>query len=757
VSQDEGVTFGLLGPLLVRDGEGQRLVTSGRQRAVLAALLDDANHVVSTDALADFLWYDRPTLAARSTMHSYVMRLRRALGPILGRRICSRHGGYLAVVHPGELDIQRFGDLAVTGKAALDAGAWQEAATKLDAALELWRGEPYADVQAEKLLRDKACHLDEQRLITVEWRIDAALALGRGNEVIPQLRRLVADHPFRERFAAQLMTALYQADRASEALAVFDSARHSLADELGLDPGPQLAELRQGIIDGGLAIGTRVAASIAALPVPAQLPPGPRWFTGREQVAAELLGHLSSAVKSGRAGAPAMVTIAGMAGIGKTALALHIAHQLRDRFTDGQLYANLRGTTESIRPPAAVLAFFLRSLGIAADSVPGEVAELTALLRTKLADRNVLVLLDDARDAAQVLPLLPASEGCAVIVTSRSRLAQVSGSRFARLGVLADSEALAMFAGLAGAQRVAAEPGAAAAVVRACGHLPRAISIAASRIASTPEWPVAALAERLAVPGQRLTELRAGSVSMRDSLEASYRTLPVTGELPPADAFRMLGLWDGPGLGIAACAALFAKGAAETEEALEALAVGYLAESSSPSRYRLHSLVRAYATERTPAGNGQVGRQAIGRLLAWYLHAGTAASSMLFPGLQPIPPVADLPSVTALPSIATADDAREWYRAEQECTQAAVHLAAGACLDSAAWRLAAVAMRYAARYADSGTDSDTWLSTYEVGLASAQRSGDELGEAWLRREHWRLRTGLETSRAAESSSSPKLP
>jgi hypothetical protein len=395
--------------------------------------------------------------------------------------------------------------------------------------------------------------LEEARLVVAEERIEAELRLGGHAALIGELRELVDEHPMREWLSAQLLVALYRAGRQAEALATYSRIGSRLVEELGIEPGPELQRLQRQILtaDPDLDLvpppaAVRVTVAAAAGPErspPRQLPTDIATFTGRSAEVDQLLASV------GAAGPVVISAIGGMGGIGKSALAIHVAHRLADRFPDGQLYVNLQGSTASLPPmePLEVLGRFLRSLGVDARQIPSQVDEAAARFRSLVADRRLLVVLDNARDAGQVAPLLPGSPGGAVLVTSRRVLASLDGARFLHLDVLSRGEAVALLGRLAGQRRVAAEPRAAEDVALRCGRFPLALRVAAARLAARPAWPVRALADRLADERRRLDELELADLGIRASLELSLLELsasPDPVDRAAAAAFPLLGLPD---------------------------------------------------------------------------------------------------------------------------------------------------------------------------------------------------------------------
>jgi len=592
------VEFGLLGPLVVRCEGASVPIAKGRQRALLAALLLDVGHLVTVRQLTDVLWGDTPPAMARAALHNQIRRLRDALDGVGRDRILTQPGGYLIHLEPGELDVIRMQDLLADARAAARAREWDRASAIAADAVLLWRGEPLADLGSEALTR-RSPYLTEIYLQAVETRLEAGLNLGRHADVTSELRRLIAEHPFREHAYALLMLALYRSGSQGEALAVYQAARRLLAGELGCEPGPELQRLHQRILEGDrqLVSPARKSAVAEAYPavVPRELPAAIGQFTGRARELRALTGMLD-----GPAGTVVISAIAGAAGIGKTALAVQWAHQVADRFPDGQLYVNLRGFHPSGKPvpAAAAVRGFLEALGVQAERIPADLDAQARLYRSLLSGRRMFVLLDNARDEEQVRPLLPGGPGCLVLVTSRcqlSGLVAAEGAHALTLGLLSEAEARDLLTRRLGAARLGAEPRAATELVGLCAGLPLALAIAAAR-AARPGARLDALSEELKDVQTRLDALDTGdpSVSVRAVFSWSVDNLPAR----QTRMFRLLGLHPGPDIAIPAAASLAGTPPAQARGDLRELARAHLISEHVPGRYAMHDLLRAYAAEQ---------------------------------------------------------------------------------------------------------------------------------------------------------------
>jgi DNA-binding SARP family transcriptional activator/tetratricopeptide (TPR) repeat protein len=742
------VRFLILGPLEVWTGQDWSSIGAPKWRALLAALLLNPGQAVSTDRLAAELWGDDPPDRATNLVSVYVLRLRRALGDPEGRVLTTRAPGYQLLLGPGDLDAECFETLAAQGRDALADSDPGHAADKLAEALELWRGRALADVPPSALVTAEADRLEESRLSALELRIEADLGCGRAAQLVPELRRLLSDHQLREGLWALLIRALDGAGRHAEALAAYGQAREVIADELGVDPGPELQGLYQAMLTADAGPRPPPAAGIAPPPAgssaeaahrragpgsssrraPAQLPADVADFTGRGAPLERLYGLVSGARQQAN-GAVTVAVVAGTPGLGKTTLAIHAAHRLRPDFPDGQLYVSLRGGSDHPVPADEVLARFLRDLGVDGARVPVDPEERAAMYRTRLAERQMLIVLDDARDAAQVRPLLPGTGSSAVIVSSRHRLSDLAGSRLIDLDVLDEGEAAELFTRIIGTDRAEAEPGPVRDVLGVCAGLPLAIRIAGARLAARRAWTVRTLADRLADQRRRMDELTAGDLAMRACFQVSFDALPHRNgtSTDPARAFRLLGVWQGPSIGLPAAAALIGQPEWPVADALEVLVDAHLLESPAPDRYRLHDLLRDYAADRARADEpSQAVEDAVRRVLDWYLRTADAAAGVVAPYRDRVPLDPAEPGHDP-PAFASAEEALDWCEQERTNVVAATRQAASHGLHGIAWKLSvAVTVSFERR----GYRTEM-LTMDHIALASARELGDRRAEAWV--------------------------
>jgi DNA-binding SARP family transcriptional activator/tetratricopeptide (TPR) repeat protein len=643
--------FCLLGPLAVRRRGTEVPVPPGKQRALLAALLLRAGHLVRIDELTEVLWGQEPPPSSRATLQNYVKRLRRTLGP--GAAIRTEPGGYCLDLAGGDLDVTRFEAALAAGRSASARQSWDAAAEAFGAGLALWRGTALAGVPSEVLAAREVPRLAELRCQALEGRVEADLALGRHGEVVAELRRLVAGEPLRERLHGLLMAALAADGQQAAALAAYQDARALLVAELGAEPGADLQRLQARVLTGDLgpgipdpaALAAREAAA-AALGLRYSLPVDTAAFTGRSME----LDRITAAVagQAGSGGVVAIRAIDGMPGVGKTALAVHAAHLLRDRFPDRQLFIDLHGHTPGQDPVGAgdALAGLLAATGVDPRYLPAEPDSRAAMWRDKMAGQRVLLVLDNAASSAQVAPLLPGGDQCLVLVTSRRHLADLPGAVVpVLLEALPPAQARDMFIHLA-PRAVDGAFGAVTEVVRLAGFLPLAISLLARVYNRHPSWTLADLA---AETRASLLTMAAEHDSVAAAFAVSYQHLPAAQQA----LFRLLGVHPGTDFDAYAAAALAGTPPAATGQALDALHREGLLTETGYRRYRMHDLLRRYAADRA-ASDPPAARQAVTRLLDYYQHTAAQADARLArharPDLFPAPPPAaepDLPDVAA--------------------------------------------------------------------------------------------------------------
>lgn len=636
-----------------------------KQRCVLAVLVVARGLPVPVDVLVERVWGEDAPPRGRETVHSHLSRLRRALG---GVRITRQSGGY--ALDPGQstVDLYLFRDACVTASGETNDAT---VVTRLSEALALWRGRALAGLSGEWAEAERA-HLDRERLAARVELAEARLRLGESARLVPELETLADEHPYDERLARLCMAALHRAGRTAEALAHYRRIRARLADDIGVEPSRQLAELH----------GELLGASAA---VPRQLPAAIRDFTGR----VEHLAELDALLPSASAGQAVVISaLDGSGGVGKSTLAVHWAHRVQHLFPDGTLHTNLRGygPGEPASPDEA-LDDFLVALGVPATAVPAGTGARSGLLRTLLTGRQVLLVLDNARSAEQVRPLLPGAPGCMALVTSRDSLAGLVVTEAAHrltLDVLSPDEGLRLVTGILGAARAGAEPAAVWNLVELCARLPLALRIAAGRVAAQRHLRVADVVAELAGGDRsRLDALVWGQdpyAAVRTVLDWSYERLPV----PQALLFRRLGLHPGPEASLPAAAALVGLPPQETHALLAALVDANLITPVSRDRYRFHDLLRAYAAEQARAVDGD-GREALAALLTWYRHTAHRADRLVYPTSTRL--AAEAPCPPHPHTLADRDAAWAWFVAERANLVAALHHAVDAGLDEHAVHL----------------------------------------------------------------------
>ncbi|MFJ3218287.1 AfsR/SARP family transcriptional regulator [Kitasatospora sp. NPDC086801] len=600
-----GLRFAVLGPVRGwRDG-GELALGSPQQRSLLLSLLLRANHPVSAGQLIDDLWGEEPPAKPLAVIRTYVHRLRRVLGPAA---LTSLSGGYLLTVDPGSLDTHRCEELVGAAKELSGAGEHAHAAATLRLALALWQGEPMSGLSGPYAERQRG-EWAERRVTVLESCLEAEVEAGPSGEAVAELTAVTTEHPLRERFSELLMLALYRTGRQAEALSVFRTTDRRLREELGVTAGPALRELQRRILvadttlvasapprPGGAAARPPYQAPVRPTQVPADLAD----FTGREAQTEALRTVLLAPHTM------PVATVSGLGGMGKTALAVHVAHGLAADFPDGQLYVDLHGADGRPALPEEVLGAFLRALGVPADALPAGLPERSAQFRSLLSGRRVLVVLDNARDAEQIRPLLPGRPGCAVLVTSRARLGSLPNAQAVELPAFAPEEALGLLGQVVGGQRLRAEADTARELVRLCGHLPLAVRILAARLSCRPGWTMARLLDKLSENRRRLDVLRTEDLAVESAFRFGYDQL--TPE--QARAFRLLAVPDVPDLSPGTVAAVLDLPEHEAEELAESLVDCSMLETAPPDRYRYHDLLRAFAQRLTPDTEAGAGSEA---------------------------------------------------------------------------------------------------------------------------------------------------
>ncbi|GAA3371924.1 BTAD domain-containing putative transcriptional regulator [Streptomyces sannanensis] len=684
------VWFGVLGTIAAwRDGVPAD-VGHAQQQRVLAALLVDAGNAVPADVLVDRAWGEAPPRRGREALYGYVSRLRRVLSQMCATDIERTPAGYRLTVDPHRVDMHQFRDLTSRARGQGDAG---QAAALWEKALGLWRGEAFTGIDTP-WFDSRRDLLDRERLTAELDLADARLRLGQHDRILVELLARAEAQPLDERVAGQLMLALYRGGRGADALTHYQSIRGRLVEELGTDPGPALRLLHQRILGADPALdlapgpGVAVDEAAAVRPVPRQLPAPPATFIGRDRELASLDGLLKEPADD-RA-VVVISAIGGVGGMGKTWLALRWAHEHLDRFPDGQLYADLCGFDPSSEPmpPGMVLRGFLDALGIDTQEMPADPEALAALYRSLVAGRRMLIMLDNARGADQIRPLLPGSATCTVMVTSRSHLSGLTathGCQYLDLGTLPDDDARQILVHALGHDRVAAEPDAVSGLLRRCAGLPLALGIVAARAAARPDFPLTVLTSELHDAACRLDALNAGDLAtdLRAVFDTSYRVL----DHSTAQTFALLGLAPGPDISLSAAARLTALPAPRARVLLRTLESAHLVQQNIPGRYRMHNLVRLYATERGHDLPDDVRQAALHRLVGFNATTALACDRLLSPQRTPLAGPRTASAVGAL-HVEDVDAAMAWFEAEHLCLLAVHRFALEHGLHAQAWQLA---------------------------------------------------------------------
>jgi DNA-binding SARP family transcriptional activator/tetratricopeptide (TPR) repeat protein len=722
------VEFRVLGPVEVVSGGSVVAVGAQAQCAVLAALVVDAGRLVPVEVLVDRVWGSDPPLRARRTLQTYLTRVRRLLERVDGEaaRLVNRSGGYVLEVDPDRVDLHRFRRLL---DQARDPGCGgRRRAALLGEVLGLWRGEPLAGVSSSWAARLRE-GLWQQRQDAILLWAQAQLDVGDPAVAVLVLSDLAGEHPLVEPVTAALMRALHAAGRGPEALERYSSIRKQLVEELGVDPGAELQAVHQAVLRGEPDHAGFAPSSPArrATVVPAQLPADVSGFAGRGEHLAWLDTLLSGAATQPPA-AVVISAVSGTAGVGKTALAVHWAHRVADRFPDGQLYVNLRGFDPSgqVMAPAEAVRRFLDALEVPPERIPVDLDAQAALYRSLLAGKRMLVVLDNARDTAQVRPLLPGAPTCLVVVTSRNQLTGLiaaDGAHPVTLDLLTDEEARQLLARRLGADRVAAEPEAVAEIIIRCARLPLALALVAARAAVRPRGGLGVLAEQLRDAGHRWQLLTGDdpTTDVRAVLSWSYQALtPAAARL-----FRLLGLHPGPDLAEAAMASLAGLPAGMVRPVLAELTQASLLLEHTPGRYVLHDLLRAYASDLTRRLDPDQQRHtATHRILDHYLHTAHTANRLLDPAREPINLTPPAPGV-APQHAADYQQALDWFTVERPVLLAAVDHAAATGLDTHTWQLAWILRTFLDR---RGHWHD-WAAAGRAAVAAAHRLADPTAQA----------------------------
>jgi DNA-binding SARP family transcriptional activator/tetratricopeptide (TPR) repeat protein len=727
------VQIRLLGAVDVVAADGPRPVPGLRRKALLAALALNSGEVVSTGRLMDIVWGTAAPATAASTLQNHVSYLRGLLGDKAAVR--AHPPGYVLDLGADATDVQCARRLLSQGTQAADP---VHGARQLREALALWRGRPLADLvdlAGRGWLEEQAEYLGSLRLQVKRALAAAGLAAGEHAQVVPDLELMAAEYVLDEQIYAQLMLALYRCGRQADALTAYQRLRRALGEELGISPSNSLRELEVAILRQDPALDPPQAAAVvhrapALAPIPAQLPSAVPFFTGRMTELA-MLGELLSQHRGHGGRQPATVVISavsGTAGVGKTALAVHWAHRVAGEFPDGQLYVNLLGYEPGGSPadPGEAVRGFLAALGIPATRIPPGLAAQTALYRSLLAGRRILVVLDNARDAEQVRPLLPGSPGCLAIVTSRDRLGGLvaaEGAHPLTIDLLTASQARDLLIRRLGADRVTREAQAVAEIIESCARLPLALSIAAARAAISPGLSLAVIAAELREAAKPLDPFGSGdrATDVRAVFDGSYRAL----DGAAARLFRLLGLLSGPDFSVCAAASLAAVPKDRAGLLLTALISAHLVAEPRPGRYALHDLLRAYAAEQAGTQECAADRaDAVRRVIDHYLHTSHHAALLLHPtidrtALDPPRPGA----IVAEP--ATPREALGWFMTEQVALGAAVRLAASAGASARSWQLAWGLATFLLRRGLWEDQAVTW----NTALDCARRAGDLAGQA----------------------------
>ncbi|QER90449.1 AfsR/SARP family transcriptional regulator [Streptomyces tendae] len=754
------ITASVLGPLRVNRGDNDVNLGSPQQQAMFAALLMRPGRSATAVDLVEALWGEEGPASAVTTLRTYAWRLRKALeaNGAYPRILQSVGDGYQLELPDDHVDYRRAEEYARAAELARREDKPARAYEAIEAALLLWQGEPLAAVPGPFAASQRR-RLNELRLSLMEERIDVGLELGLSSSYVAELHSLIDQHPLRERLYCLLMRAQSLAGRRAEALATYRDARRVLIDELGVEAGPELTDLHQRILSGDKELVPERRGESVAKPKPApaappadasesvlteraagddpparrepprQLPPQPCDFLGRSHLATTL----ASALTVEKRFAPPVVVLVGMGGVGKSALALHVAHHISEAYPDGQLYAELRsGDGDAVRPEI-VLGAFLTALGVRQDQIPESLQERSALFRTMVGHRRMLIVLDDAQWAGQVCPLLPGEANCGVLITSRTRLSGLPAALQTELGVFHPSEAVDLMARIIGSERVKAEPEATLKLMESCGFLPLAVRIVAARLAARPTWSIESLVVRLSDERKRIDELRVGDMTIAAAFDLTFRQLSRT----QAHGLCLVSSIAAPELSLSSAAAALDVDEGTAEALLESLVDAAMLESPSAGRYRFHSLLRSFARHRRLPGTELLAvRRLLDSLLATTVHA--------FGQVVVGDPVQDTLARSSKPGIrfTTVAEARAWAMAEAEtvlslAAQVARGVRTGSLSggeddfpDSLLRSAIDMLIAFSAFQADVGVAA--WAEVTELLTATAERCSDNQAEGRAR-------------------------
>jgi DNA-binding SARP family transcriptional activator/DNA-binding XRE family transcriptional regulator len=736
---DQGLWLTALGPLEAwRDGAPLSLGPPAR-RAVLGLLLLQPGVPVRRDRIIDLLWGEKPPRTAVGLVQAHVSRLRRVLQPrhrFAGDDgiIDSARGAYRLNVPSHEVDLLVFKDLAQQADTARAAGDAAAACDLYERALRLWQGDPLADVDLPRAVFIMT-PIRQQLVDVLLQYADVACGLGWYPRVLPRLQALAAAEPLNEQAHARLMIALAGSGQQAAALRVYEDLRLRLDRELGLYPAEELADAQLRVLRQNIRAVHPVPAPALPPPLPAnahvtprQLPAAVRFFTGRRDELETLSGWLQR--DSAQTTGVVITALTGMAGVGKTALALHWAHQADHLFPDGQLFADLHGFSPGGAPvtPSEVIRGFLGALGVQETLIPADTAGQAALYRSLLAGRCMLIVLDNAQDAEQVRSLLPGSPGCVVLVTSRNRLtglAAAEGAHLLALDVLTKTESRALLTGSLGAARAKAEPAAVSELIGLCTGLPLALGNIAAQAVARPSLPLAALAAEMRDERGRLDALETGEPAT--SVRAAFSWSLMRPSAAARWLFRLLGMYVAPAITVPAAASLAGLPRSQAYRALAELCDEHLLTEQPSGRYACNGLLRAYAAETSFDEDSDADRMAaIGRVLDHYLHTADQASAALYSNYTQL---TRTPRPRVVPEeIGDPGQAAEWFKAERHGLRAAVGLAVDGGYAPHAWELP-----WAVGPIFSGRANWRWLATaQESALAVARKAGDLAGQALAR-------------------------